>query len=118
MVTVAGLVLGAAGIVVLWAAGVRFPVAIPPGIVILLAGAVFVSLVRWRWAPAAGVLLGAFIVVGWAVSPTGWDNLIGRNGTAVATGQAIQLAGVLVAVVAGAVALRPAARRPARRPAR
>ena len=31
MVTVAGLVVGAAGIAVLWASGVEFPVAIPPG---------------------------------------------------------------------------------------
>jgi hypothetical protein len=110
MVTVAGLVLGAAGIAVLWAAGVQFPVAIPPGIVILLAGAAFVTFVRWRWSPAAGVLLGAFVAVGWAVSPTGWDNLIGRHGAAVALGQAVQLAGVLVAMVAGGLALRAARR--------
>jgi hypothetical protein len=108
MVTVGGLVLGAAGIAVLWAAGVEFPVAVPPGIVILLAGAVFVSVARWRWAPAAGVLLGLFVAVGWAISPTGWPNLTGRHGAAVAAGQAVQLAGVLVAVVAGLVALRRA----------
>ena len=105
-VTVGGLVLGAAGIAVLWAAGVEFPVAVPPGIVILLAGAVFVSVARWRWAPAAGVFLGLFVAVGWAISPTGWPNLTGRHGASVAAGQAIQLAGVLIAVVAGLAALR------------
>ena len=46
--TVAGLVVGAAGIAILWASGVEFPVAIPPGLVILLAGAVFVGLAPWR----------------------------------------------------------------------
>ena len=106
MVTVGGLVLGAAGIAVLWAAGVRFPVAVPPGIVILLAGAIFVGLARWRWAPAVGVFLGLFVAVGWAISPTGWPNLTGRHGAGVAAGQAIQLAGVLVAGAAGLVALR------------
>ena len=106
MVTVGGLVLGACGIAVLWASGVEFPVAVPPGIVILLAGAAFVSFSRWRWWPAVGVFLGAFVAVGWAISPTGWDNLSGRNGTSIAVGQAVQLIGVLIAVVAGAVALR------------
>jgi hypothetical protein len=118
-VTVGGLVVGAAGIAVLWAAGVEFPVVVPPGIVILLAGAFFVGLVRWRWAPAAGVVLGLFVVVGWAISPTGRPNLTGENGAVVAAGQAIQLAGVLIAVVAGLTAIRrpgssarPAPRRP------
>ena len=34
--TVAGLLTGAAGIAILWAAGVKFPVAVPPGLVLLL----------------------------------------------------------------------------------
>ncbi|MEV4512317.1 hypothetical protein AB0K00_25545 [Dactylosporangium sp. NPDC049525] len=106
VVTVGGLVLGAAGIAMLWAAGVDFPVAVPPGIVILLAGAIFVSVARWRWAPAVGVFLGLFVAVGWAISPTGWPNLTGQHGPSVAAGQAIQLAGVLIAIVAGLLALR------------
>ncbi|MCI4067115.1 hypothetical protein MRQ36_32930, partial [Micromonospora sp. R77] len=94
--TVLGLVVGAAGIGGLWAAGVEFPVAIPPGIVILLAGALVVGLGRrWWWSPAVGVLLGLFVAVGWAVSPSGWGNLTGRAGAAVAAGQAVQLVGVL-----------------------
>jgi hypothetical protein len=109
--TVAGLVVGAAGIAVLWAGGVKFPVAVPPGIVILLAGAVFVSVARWRWAPALGVLLGAFITVGFLVSPTGIPNLTGGSGTTVAVGQAVQLAGVLGAMIAGVLATRAGYRR-------
>ena len=37
--TIAGLVVGAIGIGILWASGVEFPFAIPPGIVILVVGA-------------------------------------------------------------------------------
>jgi hypothetical protein len=104
--TIAGLVLGAIGIGILWAAGVEFPVAIPPGAVILLVGAVFVTFAPWRWSPAVGTALGLFVAVGFAVSPTGFDNLFGRHGASVATGQAIQLIGVLTAVVAGVIATR------------
>jgi hypothetical protein len=103
-VTLTGLVIGAAGISVLWAVGLKFPIYPPPGILILLAGAVFVGLAPWRWVPGAGIVLGLFIVIGFLASPGGLANLTGRNGAAVAAGQAIQLVGVLVAVVAGAVA--------------
>lgn len=44
--TIAGLVVGAAGISILWASGLDFPFYPPPGIVILLAGALFVGLTR------------------------------------------------------------------------
>jgi hypothetical protein len=46
--TVAGLAVGAGGIAILWASGVEFPIYPPPGIVILLAGAIFVALASWR----------------------------------------------------------------------
>jgi hypothetical protein len=46
--TVAGLVVGALGIAILWASGVEFPIYPPPGIIILLAGAIFVGLARGR----------------------------------------------------------------------
>ena len=42
--TVAGLAVGASGIAILWASGVEFPIYPAPGIVILLAGAIFVAL--------------------------------------------------------------------------
>ncbi|MCI0635111.1 MAG: hypothetical protein L0206_14555 [Actinobacteria bacterium] len=41
VLTVSGLVVGAVGIAVLWASGIEFPIYPPPGILILLAGAVF-----------------------------------------------------------------------------
>ncbi|MEU7751588.1 hypothetical protein AB0B57_32895 [Micromonospora sp. NPDC049101] len=116
--TIAGLVVGAAGIGVLWAAGVEFPVAVPPGMIILLAGALFVAFAPWRWSPAVGALLGLFVAVGFAISPTGVDNLLGRHGADVATGQSIQLIGVLTALVAGALATNTARRMPQSQPSR
>jgi hypothetical protein len=68
MVTVAGLVVGAAGIAVLWALGVEFPVAIPPGLVILLVGALFAGLAPWRWATGMGAFLGLFVTLGFLIS--------------------------------------------------
>jgi len=45
--TMVGLVVGALGIAILWAAGVEFPFYPPPEIIILVAGTVFVGLARW-----------------------------------------------------------------------
>lgn len=62
--TVAGLVVGAVGIAILWASGrIDFPFYPPPGILILLAGALFVGLGPWPWTPAVGAFLGLFVTV-------------------------------------------------------
>jgi hypothetical protein len=106
LATVAGLLVGAVGIGIMWAFGVTFTFAIPPGIVILLIGAAVVGLVRRRWAPGVGSFLGMFVTVGFLISPTGFSNLLGDAGLGVAIGQAVMLVGVLVALVAGAAALR------------
>jgi hypothetical protein len=108
--TIGGLIVGAVGIVILWAAGVAFPFAIPPGIIILTVGALFVGLGRWRWTPAVGAALGLFVTIGFLISPTGLDNLTGQSGTAVALGQGIQQVGVITAFVAGLIATRTAYR--------
>jgi hypothetical protein len=112
--TVAGLAVGAIGIGVLWASGVEFPFAIPPGIVILLVGAAVVGIAPWRWAPAVGAFLGLFVTVGFLISPTGIPNFLGRHGTSVAIGTWIQMAGVLTALVAGVIATRDNYHQPAR----
>jgi len=105
-VTVVGLVVGALGIAILWASGVEFPIYPPPGIVILLAGALLVGLTPWRWAPGVGAFLGLFVFVGFLISPSGLSNLFGRAGTSVAIGQGIQVIGVLTALIAGVIATR------------
>jgi hypothetical protein len=104
--TMAGLVVGAIGIAILWTAGVEFPFYPPPGIVILVAGTVFVGSVRRPWAPGVGAFMGLFVTVGFLISPTGLSNLAGDAGTSVAIGQGIQVIGVLTALVAGVVATR------------
>jgi hypothetical protein len=115
-VTVLGLVVGALGIAILWASGVEFPIYPPPGIVILLAGAVLVGLAPWRWAPGVGAFLGLFVLVGFLISPTGRSNLLGEAGAGVAIGQAIQVLGVLTALIAGVIATRANYHNPARDP--
>jgi hypothetical protein len=111
--TVAGLVAGAAGIAILWASGVEFPIYPPPGIIILLVGAIFVGLASWPWVPAVGAFLGLFITVGFVASG-GPPNLFGQDGTGVATGTWIQMAGVLTALAAGVIATRANYREQAR----
>jgi hypothetical protein len=108
--TIVGLVVGAIGIGILWASGVEFPIYPPPGIVILGVGAVVVALVRKWWAPAIGAFLGLFVTVGFLISPTGISNLTGEEGASVAVGQAIQVAGVVTALIAGVLATRSAYR--------
>lgn len=103
--TVGGLVVGAMGIAILWASGVEFPIYPPPGIPILLAGAIFVAMARWPWAPGVGAFLGLFVTVGFVVSG-GPPNLVGRDGTIVAIGTWIQMTGVLTALIAGVIATR------------
>jgi hypothetical protein len=106
--TVWGLAAGAIGIAMLWASGVAFPFYPPPGLLILAAGAVFVALGRWPWAPGVGVFLGLFIIVGFVassvVSGEGIGNLTGDAGVGGTLGTVIQLVGVVVAMVAGAIA--------------
>ncbi len=104
--TIAGLLVGALGIAILWGSGVEFPVAIPPGIVILLVGALFLAFAPWWWAVAVGAFLGLFVMVGFLISPTGLTNLAGQEGAAVAVGQGVQLIGVLTALISGLISTR------------
>jgi hypothetical protein len=100
--TVVGLLAGALGIAILWTSGrIDFPFYPPPGLLILLAGAIFVTLAPWPWAPGLGAFLGLFVTVGFVVSG-GPPNLVGREGTTVAIGTWIQMTGVLTALIAGA----------------
>jgi hypothetical protein len=124
-VTVAGLVVGAAGIAVLWASGVEFPVAIPPGLVILLLGALFVGLAPWRWVTGVGAFLGLFVIAGFLLSGgvpnlvggdgntfSGTSNPIDRDTLGTVIGTWIQMIGVLTALIAGVIATRNNYRKP------
>jgi hypothetical protein len=124
-VTVMGLVAGGVGIAILWASGVEFPVAIPPGLVILLVGALFVGLAPWRWVPVVGAFLGLFVTLGFLVSggiPNlvggdgstffGTPNPIGRDTLGTIIGTWIQMIGVLTALIASVRATRNNYRKP------
>jgi hypothetical protein len=95
----------AAGIAVLWAAGVPFPFDPPPGIPILVAGAGLVLLAPWRWVPVIGAALGLFIAAGFVISSlingTGFTNISGGAGAGAVAGTVIQLLGAATAVLAG-----------------
>jgi hypothetical protein len=104
-IIIGGLAVGALGISFLWASGVVFPVYPPPGIVLLLAGALFITFVSKRWAYFVGLILSLFIVIGFLVSPAGRSNLAGDAGLNVAIGQGIQLTGVVIALVASSLAV-------------
>lgn len=108
-VLVSGLTAGAAGIAALWAGGVEFPVAIPPGLVILLIGVGLAGFVRRPWTAWLGAGLGLFVLVGFllaGVNGDGFDYLLGDEGALVALGQAVEVLGVLVAAVSGPLVAR------------
>jgi hypothetical protein len=120
---------------VLWASGLEFPVAVPPGLVILLVGALFVELATWRWVTGVGAFMGLFVTLGFLISG-GIPNLVGGDGSTFSgtpnpidrdtlgtiIGTWIQvLIGVLTALIAGVIATvvnnfrKPAPRASARR---
>jgi hypothetical protein len=73
--TVAGLVVAAAGIVIQIALGADYPT-IPPGLLVLLAGAGLVALAtRWRWTTIVGVIVSLFLLVGGALAPQAREQL-------------------------------------------
>lgn len=109
--TAVGLLVSAAGIGILWASGVVFPFYPPPGILVLVAGALFVALTSFKWTPAVGAAIGLFLIIGFLRSGPGIDNLTGVNGTTTSIGTIIQLIGVATALVAGTLATTRAYRR-------
>jgi hypothetical protein len=118
IVAVAGLLTSAAGIAVLWAAGLEFPFYPPPGMLIMSIGALTFTLMRprLRYAALVPALLGLSGVVGFVMEAVvgggiGLSNLTGGAGAAPVLGQALQQLGVIVAGVAGVVAVRSRAGR-------
>jgi hypothetical protein len=105
VITVVGLLAGAAGIAGLWASGIVFPFYPPPGLLILTAGAILVAVMRFRWVPLLGTALGLFMVIGFLLSDGGIGNLTGAAGIGASISTVVQMVGVITAAVAGAAAV-------------
>ena len=98
-------VLAAAGIGLQILAGADYPV-VPPGAIILLAGAAVC--VWWRpwWAPLIAAGLCAFLLVGAVLAPNARDNLSAGLGSGRVWGTLLQLVAVVVALAASVTAAR------------
>ncbi|MFI0469178.1 hypothetical protein ACH347_34330 [Saccharopolyspora sp. 5N102] len=103
----AALVASAAGIVVQKLSGVaEFPL-IPPGAVMLLGAAAFVTLgARWHWTSIVGFVVPAYLLTAAFVVSSGvWDRLVTPGEIGPFAGSALQMASMVAAVLTGAVAL-------------
>jgi hypothetical protein len=108
LATVAGLAVGALGIVILRQAGVAMPT-VPPGLVLLIGAALLVGITGWRWTPAVGALVGLAEII--AILATGSAaNLIDLSPVGVFIGTWIRALGVVTALIAGVLATSSAYR--------
>jgi hypothetical protein len=69
-VTVAALLVAAAGFAIQIVSGVDVPT-VPPGLVIMLVAAALVAFGPWRWTPVVGMIVGLFLLVGFFASGSG-----------------------------------------------
>jgi hypothetical protein len=100
--TVAVLLVAAAGFVIQIVSGVDVPT-VPPGLVILLVAAGLVAFLPWRWIPVVGAAVGLFLLVGFFASGA-VGSLLDPSRLGVLVGAWVQFLAVIVAVVAGIVA--------------
>jgi hypothetical protein len=106
--TVAGLVVAAAGILTQYFSGVEGFPTIPPGPIILLVAAAVVAFGPWRWTAVVGVAVSLFVLVGGTIATiVNWgvgaplSNPAEVGGFA---GSLIQFLGLIIALVAGIIA--------------
>jgi hypothetical protein len=106
--TVGGLIVAAAGVVIQMLSGTPYPT-IPPVFFILLIPAALIAFGRWRWAPVSAVLAGLFLTFGLFASGESarlFDrSQVGLPGAPV--GLWVQMLAVIVATVAAIVATIP-----------
>lgn len=100
--TVAALLVAAAGFVIQIVSGVDVPT-VPPGLVILLVAAGLVAFLPWRWIPVVGAAVGLFLLVGFFASGA-VSSLLDPSRLGVFVGAWIQFLAVIAAVVTGIVA--------------
>jgi hypothetical protein len=100
--TVAALLVAAAGFVIQIVSGVDVPT-VPPGLVILLTAAGLVAFGPWRWTPVVGAAVGLFLLVGFFASGA-VGSLLEPSWLGVFVGAWVQSLAVIVAVVVGIAA--------------
>jgi hypothetical protein len=100
--TVAGLAVGALGVLVLRFSGQPMP-PVPPGLVLLVGAAAVVAAVHRRWAPAVAVLVAGAEIAGFVLTG-GLPDLLGAGSAAIVAGSWLRAVGIAVAAVAGVVA--------------
>jgi hypothetical protein len=114
MLSVVGLVVAAAGIMIQYVSGVDYPT-VPPGAIILLAAAAVVAFGPWRWSPFAGLVAAVFLSIGGAIATiagNGFSETLGDPGKVSGfAGAMIQIAGLAIALAAGIVAAKRNSRR-------
>lgn len=94
-----GLVTAATGILVLFAVGV-VTAPVPVGTIVLLATALVVALAPWRWAPALGLAVTLYLIVGFVLNETA-SQLSGPAGTGELIGSLALALGLFAAAVGG-----------------
>jgi hypothetical protein len=103
-VTVAALLVAAAGFAIQIVSGVDVPT-VPPGLVIMLVAAALVAFGPWRWTPVVGVVVGLFLLVGFFASGS-VASLLAPDRLGVFVGAWVQFLAVIVTVVAGILAVQ------------
>lgn len=101
-IAIAGLILGALGIVILGVAGLDMPV-VPPGLVLLLAAAVALVSGRGRWAAVLATVVGVAEIGGFFASGS-YVGLLESGSPGLIAGTWIRLLGITTAAVSGLVA--------------
>jgi hypothetical protein len=100
--TVAALLVAAAGFVIQIVSGIDVPT-VPPGLLILLVAAGLIALLPWRWMPVVGAAVGLFLLIGFF--PSGAvGSLLKPSQLGIFIGAWVQFLAVIVAAFAGIVA--------------
>jgi len=100
--TVASLIVAAAGVVIQIVSGHDYPL-VPPVFFILLIPAALIAVGRWRWTPAIAVLAGLFLTFGLFASGAS-HRLFDPSRLGDSVGLWVQMLAVIVAAIAGVIA--------------
>jgi hypothetical protein len=102
--TLAGLLITAAGIAILYVSGGDMPV-VPPGFVMLLVAAVLVAKGPWRWTPIAGIV-AALAEAGGFFGSGSAANLFDASPFGIFAGTWVRLVGIVLALVFSVIATK------------